>query len=684
MEEVRKYANEVVTLSREGESSSFALIRNHGLSLDRFKAYREAIEGARYHRSGRCNIAPIDKVPAILRRLREADFKVTVESDLSAVLRDHTAQQWLDLRGAQERARKIDEELRARNLNLFPYQRYGVQWLATRLAGLLADEQGLGKTVQAITAIPAGVPILVIAPAVAKGVWMREVGKWRPHLKVSVLKGRNSFRWPERGEMVITNADILPNIHQPPCDGKLPPKRCPGCNVGLNDNGIRVKLPGHKQECNGFLEERDDCPGCHKILDLPLPDTIFLVDEAQVFKSWAAARTKKGHAMAAAVRRKGGRTWLLTGTPMMNEPRELWTLYKVAGIEGEAFGDWGNFVRLFKGKTLYFGGYEWGTPEAEVAERIQRVSLRRKREDVLPDLPVKTYREIEVDVDRQALQECDKFLEEHGGIERVIALIEAEGIRFETMSRVRAALAKAKTKPALEMVKTLEAEGVPIVLFSAHRFPIDLIGKRPGWRTITGDTPAHQRTEIEDAFQRGELKGVACTIKAGGTAITLTRSHYALYVDREFTPSANAQSEDRICRIGQTRGCQIEILVANHQLDRRVAELLTKKQALITQSIDAAREAEKSYERADTEREAELLDEANAVRAATGRAIRRFPEAAEEKWAFEQLHSLEFRPNDKRLALSLAEEASTIGLSDAQWRLAVRLCERQEEGKEAS
>lgn len=667
-----------VTLETEGEGSSFVLIRSRGLPIERFKAYREAVAGARYDRARRAQIAPLDQVPAILVRLRDARFHVSVEASLVATLQNLSGQQWLDLKSAQDRASKIDEVLRAKNMSLYPFQRLGVQWLATRYGALLADEQGLGKTIQAITAVPAGVPVLVVAPAVAKGVWTREVARWRPHLKVSMLAGRDSFRWPERGEMVVTNYDILPEIHQVPCDGKLPAKPCVSCGTAVNHLGIKVKaLPGtHEPGCTGFLE-REECPGCHKLLDLPLPETVVLYDEAQALKSGKARRTKRGRALSSAVRRKSGRAWLLTGTPMMNDPKELWSVYKAAGLAEEAFGDWSTFIQLFNGKALFFGGYEWGSPKAEVVERIRRVSLRRKREEVLPDLPVKTHREIVVDVDRKALAECDRFLEEHGGIERVLGLIEAAGIRFETMSRVRQALSMAKTPALLAMVKIHEENNPdsPLVVFSAHRFPVDQLAKRAGWRVITGDTPAAERTLIEDAFQAGKLKGVACTIKAGGVAITLTRSHYAIYVDREFTPAWNAQSEDRICRIGQTRGCMIDILVANHQLDQRVSELLTRKQTLIEQSVDAARDRERAYEHVDTEAEADLLAK-TAPEAETLRKLRHAATTDAERWAERNLHELEFDVADKRVALSLAEEMSGVGLSDAQWALAIRVCKR--------
>lgn len=683
-----------ITLDRDvdsdGQPSSFVLVRSRGLSMHRFKAFCEAIEGAKYSRERRCNIAQLDKIPVILRKLREAGFPVDVEPRLIRALQEHTAQQWLDLKGAQERASQIDEEHRKVGKSLYPFQRTGTGWLSTRSAGaLLSDEMGLGKTIQAITALPAGVPVLVVAPAVAKGVWLRELSRWRPQLRVSVLKGRESFRWPEPGEVLVTNYDILPDIHAKTCPGTLPADRCQGCQTGINRLGIRVKIEGHKKACDekkNLLDARP-CPGCAKFLKLAPPRTVAIVDEAHALKSGKARRTLRFRALSTAIRENDGRVWLLTATPLLNNPAELWNVYNAAGIAEEAFGSWKKFVQLFEGKALFYGGYEWGTPEAEVAERIRRVSLRRMRAEVLPDLPVKTYREIVVDIDRNSLAECDKYLEEVGGIEELTALIEKDGIKFETMSRVRSALAKAKTPALMAMLSEYEEAEEPVVVFSAHRFPIDLLKKRKGWRVITGDTKPTERTEIEDQFQRGELSGVGCTIKAGGVAITLTRAHQSLFVDREFTPALNSQAEDRICRIGQDRGCIITILVANHQLDERLAELVARKQKLITASIDAARVAEGAMvtKNIDEEQEQALLQAQEEVR--QGRVARRFAETAEEKWAYTSLFSIAPSVEDKRLVCQLAEEAETIGLSEAQWKLALRVCRRYpavEEREEAS
>jgi SNF2 family DNA or RNA helicase len=660
-----------IELHQDGGS---AVIRAKGWLGDRFGVFRSAIEGATYRPSDRSNVAALDKVPAILRRLREAEFVVAVDDELKASLEKFTAQQWVDLQGAKERIEVFDAELQKTGRHMFGYQKYGSQWLAIRHGALLADEQGTGKTLQAIAAIPAKSPIVVVAPAVAKGVWQREVAKWRPHLCVRVLSGRGSFAWPEPGEMVVVNYDILPEIHTDTCKKK------------------KHKLPDG-EECKGCAPFLDECP----------ENLTIIADEAHALKNGKAARTQKFRALGRTARAKSGRTWLLTGTPLMNRPQELWSVYQAGGIAQEAFGTWKGFMNLFQGRPAQFGGYTWGSPQPEVVERMQRVCLRRRREEVMPELPRKRWESLSVEVDKKTLRTCDEVLKRYGGIEKLVKLIESDGLGFEEMSAVRAALAASKIPAMLSLVENFEEQEEPVVVFSAYRAPVDTLATRSGWAVITGDTPPDERSRIEDAFQAGRLKGVASTIKAGGVAITLTRAAHALFVDLEWTPALNAQAEDRICRIGQTRGCVITTLTAEHPLDERIVELLTQKSQLIDASVDAAREMQmltdvqvqgvdfEALIRA-AEEEVRLADESLARKAKKGepeKPKRRPPTSEQELWAMNALETLAglspdgaqqkndvgFNRLDASFGMKLASELG-VGLTDKQWKVAIEMCRK--------
>ena len=218
--------------------------------------------------------------------------------------------------------------------------------------------------------------------------------------------------------------------------------------------------------------------------------------------------------------------------------------------------------------------------------------LRRRREEVLPELPPARYRAIEVPLGRSARalpNELWRAMSEHGAdLDGDRLLAAARRHSQELVSRARSALAAAKVPAALEVASRYEDAEEPLVVFSAHRAPVDVIGVQPGWAAITGATSAESRGDAVARFQRGELRGLAATIQCGGVGFTLTRASHVLFVDRAWTPSENRQAEDRLSRIGQRRGVMVLDLVADHPLDRRVTEVLRRKAELIEETIDGA------------------------------------------------------------------------------------------------
>ncbi len=531
---------------------------------DSFDTYLAVVRrlGASYDRVKRCNYLATDKVHDAIRELSVAGFEVEVDERISHALEDiraeakaKTADAKMVHDAAVERMDRIDSELMKRGLALYPFQRDGVRWMSHRHSALLCDEMGLGKTVQALISAPENAPIIVVAPAAVKGVWYRETRRWRPDLGFPrILQGRDSFRWPKAGEVVITNYDILPS------------------DVKVNE----------------FTKKKT--VGLPSWIKKPAPGTILIYDEVHAVKNPASIRTKICRILSQLVREADGYVWGLTGTPMLNRAPELWHVLLSLGCAEEAYGDRRAFKNLF----------DWnGNPRSgEAAEKLQLVSLMRRREEVLPELPTKTWSEISVPIDESIRALLDRWvaklkdagvdLSEMASIAELVAGTRRAELDIGEISRVRAALAKAKLAATLDVVQRYEDEGQCLIVCSAHRFVIDTLAKRPGWATITGSTPAEDRTKIEEAFQDGRYKGLSMTIKAGGVGITLTHAHHMLFVDKDWTPGWNSQCEDRVCRIGQDRGVQIISLVADHIMDEKVNELLTDKTIKIDKTVNAS------------------------------------------------------------------------------------------------
>lgn len=434
------------------------------------------------------------------------------------------------------------------------YQRRGVRWLAGRRTGLLADDQGVGKTPTVIGALDDGPALLVVCPKIAKGTWEHHA-RWRDDLKPMSVRGRGQFRWPERGEALIYNYDILPAAT------KLP------------------TLPAHRVDV--------------------------VADEAHYCKTPETKRTTATQGICKAAAERDGRVWLVTGTPQKKDPRDLFTVLSLAGLHGEA--GWPDFesFRLDFGGTFGPWGLDWPSePPKEkqdlIAENLRKVMLRRLKADVMPELPPKQWVDLEVEISREAAREADKAVEalKALGIDLEKVTLEtlqaaSEGPAFHEVSRARNALAQAKVPAMLEVLREHEAAypSDPILCWSVHKAPLRALREAmgAGWDLIIGQETSESKVKrLVAAFQEGRLRGLGLTLAKGATSLTLTRAWRAVFVDMLYTPADNVQAEDRIHRFGQTWPVIYTRLWARHAIDRRVRELLAERTSMAQATIDRA------------------------------------------------------------------------------------------------
>ena len=417
---------------------------------------------------------------------------------------------------------------------LFPYQETGVEYLLSGNRRLLFDDPGLGKTAQTITALtrtPESDPTLIVCPAYVKRTWEAEAVKWGLGRKTNVLFGKGQFRWPLPGEVNIVNPDIFPT----------------------STDDIVWNAPKNMR---------------------------LVFDEVHMYKSKTAYRTRAAIAMRKATVSKGGSVWGLTGSPIMSYPDDLWVMLTVLGLEQDAYGRRTNFDYLFN-KTMKmdrgFWKTSWGEPRPEASARLSSVGLGRSRVKVLPDLPTKTYAVQTVNVKHRSspIEMTDEEMEEQWGT-----------VLQRTIGNARAALAIDKARSVLEWVEA-ESETHPIVVFTYHTEAAKVFEKLGP--VITGATATDVRNKLIAGFQNGEYKVITGTIGAMGVGVTLHKSYHAVFIDRDYQPSANTQAEDRICRIGQVHPVLITDVLSDNKLDMQVAKILAKKTNIINASVEAAR-----------------------------------------------------------------------------------------------
>jgi SWI/SNF-related matrix-associated actin-dependent regulator 1 of chromatin subfamily A len=439
---------------------------------------------------------------------------------------------------------------------MFDFQIEGVRWLDRVKSGLLADDMGLGKSLQSIIALDP--PAVVVCRATLRTNWAREVAKWRPDLSTQILSGKKALPPSElRADVIILNYDIA-----------------------------SAHLPTLMQKKWQTL----------------------IVDEAQdikeLKKKWnASTRTHSygGSARAAAVATLGTqcvRRILLTGTPILNRPKELWALLHVIDPKGwPKFHDFGvEYCAGFEGR---FGWDFTGSSNVEeLHERlIGRYMLRRLKQEVLKDLPEKQRQSVEVvlsDKEAMSYQKAAKeflvWVAEQGGPEAVEKAMRAEAL--VKMTNLRRLAAEGKLEAAIEWVKEHhDSTGRPLVVMAHHRTvteglakALDTEGLRTG--TIIGGDSQTKRQAAIDAFQAGHLDVIVCSILAAGVGLTLTAAQEMLFVERAWRPSDLVQCEDRVHRIGQKGSVTITYLDGYNTIDSAIASMLLDKTSTIAGVID--------------------------------------------------------------------------------------------------
>lgn len=414
-------------------------------------------------------------------------------------------------------------------VSLMPFQKVGVEWLTNRKYGLLADEQGLGKTVQAAWIAEPGT--IIVCPSSVAINWVQWVRRIHPNYRVQ--------RISKRGEIVDSNAIDV------------------------------IVVPW------SLLAD----------FDPPVPSTLIL-DEGHYAKSHTAQRS----IAAATIAKHADRVYVLTGTPIPNRPRELWTLLRMlratnlSRVEfGEEYcaGEWVE-RRVFDRRTQEYRTVrvfeDMGASNLlELREKVLGpVMLRRLKKDVLADLPPKMHCIVEIDGGKISQGELDLSVSLVKSIDE-LGNLRPKGEQFTKLSKVRKQIGDEKIAPTIEWVRDFfEAnENKSLVVFAWHANVIDAITKEfeeYGVSVIDGRTPTEDRKQIEDEFQAGKTRLFVGNIVAAGTGLTLTRASHLLFAELDWVPGNLAQAADRIHRITQTQPATIYYLVRSGGLEHRILE----------------------------------------------------------------------------------------------------------------
>ena len=441
-------------------------------------------------------------------------------------------------------------------VQLRTYQLEGLAWLqylrAHNLGGILADDMGLGKTAQALAHVllekQAGrldLPVLVVLPTSLIFNWQAEARRMAPDLRLLTLQG------PERADLFA---------HMPAHDLVL------------------TTYPLLWRDMNALAAQR-----FHMVI----------LDEAQMVKN-------AGSRSARALRRLQTRHSLcLTGTPMENHLGELWAQF-----------DW--LMPGFLGDARQFA-LRWRKPIEEngetlraalLAQRVRPFILRRRKQDVVNELPPRTeviqrvqlqgqQRELYEGVRAAADLQVRRVLERQSFDGAQITILDAllklrqvccdphllKGIKpAKTMERAKLAL-------LADMLPEMVAEGRRVLVFSQFTELLALVGEQLAllelpFLSLTGKTAPKDRGSVVQRFQALEVPVLLLSLKAGGVGLNLTAADTVIHMDPWWNPAVEEQATARAHRIGQEQPVFVYKLVVEGSIEERMLELQARKLAL--------------------------------------------------------------------------------------------------------
>jgi superfamily II DNA or RNA helicase len=434
-------------------------------------------------------------------------------------------------------------ELGSLGKTLRDYQLQGVTWLwrqaQSGLGGILADEMGLGKTVQTLAFLRArrgDEPALIVCPSSLVANWRNETQRFTPELKLLVLTGADRhLLFSEVG-----NSDVV-----------------------LTSYALLQRDAEHYRQLQFSTVVLDEAQ------HIKNPDT----QNAQVAFS-LRARTKL----------------VLTGTPVENSVRDLWSLMNF--VQPGYLGSRADFRERYE---LPLSRGDAPDVQRRLARRMRPFLLRRKKTDVAKELPEKLEQQVIVDLTPQQRAAYDGLLREiqsglskqrgNDGAARMQMLVGLLRLR-----QVCCDLRLVGDKPAsakLELLDELLEEAIDgghrVLLFSQFVAMLQLIRTRLEEKGIAFsylDGQTKERQAVVDRFQSDAgIPVFLMSLKAGGVGLNLSAADTVIHFDPWWNYAAEAQATDRAHRIGQTRVVTAYKLIARETVEEKIVKLQARKRS---------------------------------------------------------------------------------------------------------
>lgn len=449
----------------------------------------------------------------------------------------------------------IDVPVNFKNI-LRDYQSTGFKWLKNlaqiEFGGILADDMGLGKTIQAIafmSDIKEQGTSLVIAPSSLIYNWQEEIKKFAPDLKTLVLAGQKEHR-KERFEL-IENHDV-----------------------------VITSYPLIRRDIEMYKRYEFNC--C-------------ILDEAQHIKNPSSLNAKSVKSLKSKYR------FTLTGTPIENSLTELWSIFDFI-LPG-----------YLQSQRKFSEEFEKPIVRDKDKKKLKKLTksiapfiLRRKKADVLKELPKKIESKMICELSKKQRQIYDAYLfDMKEKIDKKISENGFEKSKFEILSyitRLRQICChpgvfienytgtSGKFELLNELLEELIESKHKILLFSQFTSLLSLIRQELEQRNISynyldGQTKVTERMDLVHEFNNSDKDVFLISLKAGGTGLNLTSADTVIHFDPWWNPAVEDQATDRAHRIGQLNSVNVYKLIAKDTIEEKIYKLQLRKKELIDSVI---------------------------------------------------------------------------------------------------
>ncbi len=475
-------------------------------------------------------------------------------------------------------------------LELMPHQG---RLVAAAAAGhrrfLLADEPGLGKTAQALLAAQAAhaYPLLVVVPNVVKMNWAREATLWTPNHPSTVVHG-DGETIDGFADIIIVNYEVLDR------------------HVGwLGELGLRGMV----------------------------------VDEGHYIKNRKSQRSKNVLQLSERIRARTANPLLmtLTGTPLINDIEDFTAIWQFLGWVDET-KPVGELMAALE--EIGLTPADRGFSAAARAAVIDCGIVRRRKVDVVADLPARRVADVLVEIDdeagrsiraaeqglaRRLLARYERVLEArpaNGVVEDVDHVLVRQVAAWERANKTTTKsdqnvftmarrIGQAKAGLAADYAAQLARSAGKVVFFAKHIDVMDTaeaIFAQRGIRyaSIRGDQTASARQKHIDAFTNDpDVAVVVCSLTAAGVGVNLQVASNMVLAELSWTDAEQTQAIDRIHRIGQEEPVTAWRIIAAQTLDTRIAELINSKAGLVARTLDGT--AQETSDSSDVQLEALVM-----------------------------------------------------------------------------